>query len=157
MTPPTANASGPATGLIRRLVGGDSLDAQAVRYVAVGAFVALVYTGLTIALTLLLLIPIEAAIAIAYTIAVTIHFLLQRTVVFSHVRDFALSWRRQAAAYVVIGLVQWALTSLGIVLLARWLGWPQIPAYLLTTAVVTVATFFVLRQRVFHGPKVPGD
>lgn len=135
---------------LRGRLGGDRLDAQALRYLTVGAVVAAVYFGLTLLFHAVAGLRIEPAVAIAYVVAVTLHFQLQRHVVFRRGDAYALSVRQQVGRYVAIGVVQLTLTFLGIAAVTRVTGLSQSVAYLLVTAVITVTTFLVLRARVFH-------
>ena len=69
-------------------------------------------------------VPIEVAIPIAYVLAVTLHFNLQRHFVFRHVDEFALSTRQQIGRYVVIGAIQYPITALATALLPGCWGSP---------------------------------
>jgi putative flippase GtrA len=138
-----------ASRLIER-ARGDSVDAQAARYLVVGAVTAAIYAILTVAFHAGLGAPIAAAIVAAYICAVSVHFVLQRRVVFA-ARGFVLSTRQQVGRYIGIGAVQLPLTFGGILVLNRWVGISQTVAYLLVSAAITASTFLFLRSRVFHG------
>lgn len=126
------------------------LAGQGLRYLVAGAIVGLVYVGLTLLLSGPVGVPIQLAIPVSYATAIVLHFLLQRVFVFAHVATFALSARAQAGRYVAIALVQYPLTALATAVLPGVLGLSQQLVYLATTAVITLATFIVLRTRVFH-------
>src|SRR4051795_3956039 len=81
------------------------------RYLMVGGLVGLTYVALTLLFAGVVGMPIEIAIAIAYLVAVVIHFLGQRVFVFAHVETFELSTRRQVLRYIVLGGTQYVVTA----------------------------------------------
>ena len=123
---------------------------QALRFVLAGATVGGVYVGLTLLLSGPVGIPIEIAILIAYVLAVSLHFVLQRHVVFGGTEEFALSVRGQVLRYVLIGVVQYALTAGATHILPSLLDLPEQVVYVLTVAVISAMTFLFLRTNVFH-------
>ena len=133
-----------------RFLHSDALSGQALRFAVVGATVAGVYVGLTLLLSGPLGIAIEIAILVAYVLAVILHFLLQRHVVFRGTGEFALSVRAQVRRYVVIGLVQYTLTAAATNLLPGPLNLSEQVVYVLTVIVISAMTFLFLRTRVFH-------
>jgi putative flippase GtrA len=120
------------------------------RFALVGATVACVYVGLTLLLSGPLGIAIEIAILVAYVLAVILHFLLQRYVVFRGTGEFALSVRAQVLRYVLIGIVQYSLTAAATNLLPGPLDLSEQVVYVLTVIVISAMTFLFLRSRVFH-------
>jgi putative flippase GtrA len=121
-----------------------------IRYAIAGLTVASVYLGLPIALNGIFGMPIEAAIPIAYVVAISLHFTLQRLFVFRHVETFALSRREQAMRYVAIAAVQYPTTALSTAILPGLLHVSERAAYLGTALVVAVTFYVVLRTHVFH-------
>jgi len=128
---------------------------QAVRFALVGATVAAVYIGLTLLLSGPVGLPIEFAILIAYVLAVVLHFLLQRHVVFRGTKGFALSVHDQVLRYVLIGIVQYTLTAAATKLLPEPLGLSEQVVYVCTVVTLSGATFLFLRTRVFHRRERP--
>lgn len=129
---------------VRRMAG------QAVRFGVAGATVALTYVGFTLLLSGPGGLPIQAAIPVAYVLAVCLHFVLQRVFVFRHADEFTLSTGEQVRRYVVIGLIQYALTASATALLPGVLDVSEQLVYVGTVAVLSACTFLVLRRRVFH-------
>ena len=126
------------------------------RYGAAGALVAAVYLSLPVVLNAAFGVPIQIVIPIAYLIAVTLHFTLQRKFVFRHIGSFALSRRQQAARYVAIGAFQYPATALATAILPGLIGLSTREAYLCAAAAFSLMFFLFLRARVFHaaGPAV---
>jgi putative flippase GtrA len=120
------------------------------RYAVAGAIVAMVYVGGTLLLSGPVGLPIQAAIPIAYVVAVALHFLLQRTFVFRHDGEFALSVREQIVRYLLIAATQYPATAALTALLPALFGMSDQVAYLITVAVISLTFFFVLRWGVFH-------
>jgi putative flippase GtrA len=126
------------------------LSRDAVRYALAGAAVALSYIGLTLLLSGPGALPIQLAIAVAYLLAVALHFTLQRAFVFRDRQAFALSGREQAGRYVAIGVAQYSATAAATAVLPAALGASEEVVYVGTVVVISAATFLVLRTRVFH-------
>ena len=121
-----------------------------VRYGAAGATVAVVYLAVPLVLNGVIGVPIEVAILLAYVLAVTLHFNLQRHFVFRHVDEFALSARQQIGRYLVIGAIQYPTTALATAFLPGLLGVSQRVIFVLVTLVMSVTFFVLLRGHVFH-------
>jgi putative flippase GtrA len=118
-----------------------------------GVAVAVVYVGGTLLLSGPVGLPIQAAIAIGYVVAIACHFLLQRLFVFRHEQGFALSVREQMLRYLVIAATQYPATAALTALLPVVFGLSDQVAYLITVGVISMTFFFVLRWRVFHPQK----
>jgi putative flippase GtrA len=123
---------------------------QALRFALAGAVVMLTYVGLTLLLSGVAGIPIQVAIAVAYVLAVMLHFALQRTFVFRHELGFALTTGSQVRRYVVIGVVQYTVTAATTTALPTVLGASEQVVYVATVLVISACTFLFLRHRVFH-------
>lgn len=94
--------------------------------------------------------PIEAAIPIAYLLAITLQFNLQRHFVFRHVDEFALPVRHQIGRYAIIAAVQYPTTALATAVLPGWLGVSERVVFLVVAVCMSITIFLVLRSRVFH-------
>lgn len=121
------------------------------RYLLAGGLVALVYLGLTAALISATDLDVQVAVAIGYFSGIAVHFALQRGFVFSTQAGYALSVRGQAWRYAAVALSQYAFTALAVGVLTAG-GVPDLPAALVTAAVLTPAVFHLLRTRLFHAP-----
>jgi putative flippase GtrA len=95
-------------------------------------------------------LEIQAAIPIAYLLAVSLHFTLQRYFVFHDAGAFALAVHHQVGRYVVIGLAQYGGTAAMTALLPALFGIPSLSAYFIAAIGFALTTFFLLRSHVFH-------
>ncbi|MBV9818666.1 MAG: GtrA family protein [Solirubrobacterales bacterium] len=120
-----------------------------VRYGVAGAIVGAVYLGVPLVLNGLIGAPIEVAIPLAYVLAVTLHFNLQRHFVFRHVDEFALSTRQQIGRYLVLGAIQYPTTALATGFLPGLLGVSERVIFVGVTLVMSVTFFLLLRGHVF--------
>lgn len=130
------------------------------RFAITGSIVALVYIGTPVLLNGAAGVPIEVCIPIAYVVAVSLHFNLQRHFVFRHVADFALSRRQQIGRYVMIGAVQYPTTAIATAVLPKILGLSQRVTYVVVTLTMSLFLFVLLRTVIFHAttePDVPLD
>ena len=118
------------------------------RYVTAGGFVGIVNLG-TGALLLALGVQVQLAVAIAYLAAITTHFTLQRLFVFAGEGEFALTLHQQLRRYVAMAAVQYPTTA-GLVAVLVALGLSNLGAVVAAALLVTPATYFVLRTRMFH-------
>jgi putative flippase GtrA len=132
--------------LIRHPFAGPAL-----RYGISGAIVASVYLAIPLVLNGVFGVEIQIAIPIAYVLAVSLHFNLQRRFVFRHVERFALSPRQQIGRYVAIGAIQYPTTALAIAFLPSVLGVSARVMFVITTLFISITFFLILRGHVFHG------
>lgn len=122
----------------------------ALRYVAVGTTAAVAYIGLTLLFSGPVGLPMWIAIALGYTLAVVLHFLLQRHFVFSHVGEFALPLRVQVPRYAAVGAMQYAITTTATATLPDVLGVSEQAFYVAITLLLAGVGFLLLRGHVFH-------
>jgi putative flippase GtrA len=134
---------------IRALLGHE-LTGPLIRYGIAGGCVALVYLGVPLLLHDVVGLPIEAAIPIAYALALMLHFNLQRHFVFRHVDEFALTTRQQIGRYAMIAAVQYPTTALATALLPHLLHISADAAFLIITLSISLTAFLLLRGHVFH-------
>jgi putative flippase GtrA len=111
-----------------------------------------VYTGGTLLLSGPLGVPIALAIAVAYLVGVTLHFLMQRHFVFMDRDAFALPLKSQLARYVVAGVCQYTITVVAVKTLAPALGVSQQLVFLAVVVAISLLSFAVLRGAIFHAP-----
>ena len=134
---------------LRTLLAHD-LTGPLLRYAIAGGCVAVVYLSLPLLLHDVVGIPIEVAIPIAYAVALTLQFNLQRHFVFHHVDQFALTTRQQIGRYAMIAAVQYPTTALATAFLPGLLHISSDAAFLIITGTISLTAFLVLRGHVFH-------
>jgi putative flippase GtrA len=121
------------------------------RFVVAGSTVALVFLGVPYFLNAGAGVPVEVAIPIAYVLALSLHFTLQRLFVFRHIAEFTLTTRAQLKRYGVIASIQYPTTAIVTAFLPSLLHLPQRDTYVIVALTMSVLSFFVLRTLVFHG------
>lgn len=134
---------------IRTLLGHD-LAGPLIRYGIAGGCIAAVYLGVPLLLHDVVGVPLEVAIPIAYALALTLHFNLQRHFVFRHVDEFALSARQQIGRYAIIAAIQYPTTALATAFLPDVLHVSADAAFLIISLSISLAAFLLLRGHVFH-------
>ena len=122
-----------------------TLLAQGGRFAAVGAFITVLYLAVTTAARLAGA-PWWLAIAIGYVVATSTHFVLHRTVVFRREEGFQLTLGQQLPRFIAVVLCQYAVTTLAVTLLPG----PEFVVFFAVAACVTVASFLLLRTKLFH-------
>ena len=124
-----------------------------------GGTVAVVYLGSTTVLADLVGLPFQAALAIGFSVALMVHFTLQRVFVWTHHGEFALPLHHQVGRYLLAAGAQYALTAASTSLLPPLLGVATEIVYVVTVALLACSNFVVLRHGVFHAkpaaPAVP--
>lgn len=126
------------------------LTAVGLRYAITGVIVGVVYIGTPVVLNGGFGVPVEVAIPLAYLVAITLHFNLQRHFVFRHISSFALSARQQIGRYVIIGAVQYPTTAIATAVLPSVLGLSQRITYVVVTLTMSLGSFLLLRTHIFH-------
>jgi putative flippase GtrA len=130
---------------------------QLARFGIAGTLVFGVYTGGTLLLSGPLKLPIVVAIAVAYIVGVTLHFLLQRHFVFLDRDVFALPLNAQLTRYVVIGVCQYTVTSVAVTTLPHVLGVSQQLVFVGIVVAISLLSFTLLRSVIFHEPRSSGS
>ena len=123
--------------------------AQGGRFAAVGAFITVLYLAVTTGLRVAGA-PWALAIAVGYVVATSTHFVLHRTVVFRREEGFQLSLAQQLPRFAGVVVCQYAVTTLAMTFLPEALGLPELLVFFGVAAVVTVASFLLLRTKLFH-------
>jgi putative flippase GtrA len=123
---------------------------QGGRFALAGAAVALLYFTVTTLIRTVADAPWPLAVAVGYLIATSVHFTLQRTLVFRSDSGYALSMRQQAARFVAIVICQYLVTVGAMAVLPDLLDLPSLLVYAGVAVTVTVASFLLLRTRLFH-------
>ena len=132
-----------------RFLTRDTL-AQGGRFVAVGAFITVLYLAIVTVMRTALGAPWPVAIAVGYVIAPATHFLLHRHLVFKREDGFQLSVAQQLPRFVAVVVCQYAFTAAAMAVLPDLLGLPSLLVFFGIAAFVTVVSFVVLRARLFH-------
>jgi putative flippase GtrA len=143
----------PAVRFLRSPSSG--LLGQGVRYGLAGATVALVYLGTTTVLAEVVRIPFQAALATGFSVALVVHFTLQRLFVWIHHDEFALPLHHQAGRYLTVAGTQYGLTIASTSLLPATLGVSTEIVYLVTMAAIASTNFLVFRYGIFQAHQTP--
>ena len=119
---------------------------QGVRYGLAGGTVAVVYLSTTTVLAEVVGLPFQVALAIGFSVALVVHFTLQRFFVWIHHDEFALPLHHQAGRYLTVAGTQYGLTIASTALLPAALGVSAEIVYLVTVAVLASTNFLVFRH-----------
>jgi putative flippase GtrA len=95
-------------------------------------------------------VPIQAALAIGFVVAVTMHFTLNRQWVFAHDSGYALHLTGQGLRYLLAAGLSYAGTSIAVAVLPDVLGIPQLAVFFLAAGVMACISFTILHLWVFH-------
>jgi putative flippase GtrA len=119
------------------------------KFALTGLIVGATHLGLV---TLMVLggVPIQAALAISFVIALTMHFTLNRQWVFTHDAGYALRLSRQGLRYLLTAGLSYAGTSIAVAVLPDLLGIPELAAFFLAAGVMACVTFTMLHLWVFQ-------
>lgn len=140
-----------ARGLVRALRAPESgVLGQGVRFALSGGIVAAVYLATTTVLASVVGLPFQVALAIGFSVAIAVHFTLQRLFVWTHHEEFALPLGHQVGRYLAVAAVQYGVTAASTALLPSALGISTEIVYLATVAVVLSVNFLVFRNGIFH-------
>lgn len=123
---------------------------QIVRFLLVGGSAALIYLLATTLLAEVAGLSFQLALGLGASIALAMHFTLQRVFVWVHDDGFALPLRSQAGRYLLAAGAQYGITAASIAILPSVLSLQTELVYLATVAVVVPANYFVFRSRIFH-------
>ncbi len=121
-----------------------SLRAEGVRFVAVGAFITVLYVSVTTVMRVVFDAPWWLAIAVGYVIATSTHFVLHRKVTFAK-DEFQLTTAQQAWRFIAVVVCQYAFTATAMSVLPS-----SLVTFFCVAAFVTVVSFLLLRTRLFH-------
>jgi putative flippase GtrA len=124
--------------------------AEPLRYVMVGGLTVVTYVGLTLLFAGGLGLAIQLAMICGYAVALAVHFTGQRLFVFQTQAGFELATHHQARRYLVLGIAQIALSLSITTVLPGLIGVDELIVYAVTTVVLSVASYLMLRFHVFH-------
>jgi putative flippase GtrA len=133
------------------------LFSQGMRFAFTGCVVSAVYLLTTSALTLLVGLPFQVALAIGFAAAVAVHFSMQRLFVWTDHGDFALAFPHQVSRYLLVAGTQYGVTVLCTSLIPSALGLTVELVYLTIALPVAFGNFLLFRYYIFHGKPVGVD
>jgi putative flippase GtrA len=95
-------------------------------------------------------VPIQVALALGYTVALCMHFTLNRQWVFAESRGYALHLTAQSVRYIVTAAVSYACTAVAVAVLPDVLGIPELAVFLIASIGMAAITFVALNVWVFR-------
>ena len=128
-----------------------------VRFAFTGSVVAIVHVGIMTTLVGLLDAPVQLSLLIAYCVAITLHFTLNRNLVFATDAGFALHLSTQGVRYLGLALFSYVTTAISLAVLPDALGLPVLVVYLGTIACVSAINFALLQGLIFHSREAPAQ
>jgi putative flippase GtrA len=121
------------------------------RYVLSGCVVSTVYLLTTSLLSLAVGLPFQAALAIGFAAALSVHFTMQRLFVWTDHDAFALAFRSQMGRYLLVAATQYGLTVASTSLVPPALGLSVELVYVATSLSMASVNFLLYRYHIFHG------
>lgn len=134
-----------------------SLFSQGVRFAFTGSAVSVVYLFTTSALSVLVGLPFQAALAIGFVVAVAMHFSMQRLFVWTDHDGFALTATHQVSRYLMAATAQYGVTAASTSFIPAVLGLPVVLVYLATAFPIAFVNFILFRNYIFHGKRVGAE
>lgn len=143
---------------LRRLTDARSgLIGEGFRFGLAGLVVAGVYLTVTTLLANVAGLEFQLALAIGFSTAIAVHFILQRTFVWAHRETYALALRAQFARYALMSGAQYGTAVLATSFLPSALHLSTTVVYVGWTLCGSGVSFLVLGRGIFHAPgKVQG-
>ncbi len=127
------------------------------RFAFTGCVVSAVYLLTTSALSLLVGLPFQAALAIGFVVAVSVHFGMQRLFVWTDHDGFALAFPHQASRYLMASATQYGVTAASTSFVPAVLGLPVEIVYLALALPIALVNFMLFRNYIFHGKRVGAE
>jgi putative flippase GtrA len=122
------------------------------RFVLSGAVVAVCHFTIMTLLVTVAGLPAQASLALAYALALTLHFTLNRQFVFASRHGYTLHLSAQGRRYVLVAALSYAVTAAAVAVVPRLLDVSPLVAFYAAAAVQAVITFLLLRHWVFRSP-----
>jgi putative flippase GtrA len=119
------------------------------KFVLTGALVGGTHLAL-VTLMVLAGVPIQAALALAYLVALAVHFTLNRQWVFAEHSGYALHFSRQGVRYLLIAGLSYAGTAISVAVLPGLLDIPQLAAFFMAAIAMAGVSFVLLNFWVFR-------
>lgn len=153
----TSSRSSSVQALIRGVRSTElGVAGQGLRFAIAGSVVAVVYLTLTTVLHSVLGLSFQLALVLGFSVALAVHFTLQRGFVWRHDGAFALPVHHQAFRYLSVCFAQYGLTALSTAELPKLLDLPVEGVYVVTVIVLAGLNFILFRGRVFHSDDLAG-
>ena len=140
----TTLTTGRLGGLLHRLPGAVVMS----KFVVTGALVGATHLGL-VSLMVVGGVPIQVALALAFVIALAVHFTLNRQWVFSVDAGYALHFSRQGLRYLATAVVSYACTAIAVAVLPGVTGLPELAAFFIAAGAMACFSFVALSVWVF--------
>jgi putative flippase GtrA len=118
------------------------------KFVLTGALVGAAHLGL-VSLMVVGGVPIQAALAMAFVIALALHFTMNRQWVFASEGGYALHFTRQGARYLVTAVASYAVTATAVAVLPDATGLPELAVFFLAAGAMACVSFVLLNLWVF--------
>lgn len=122
---------------------------EARRFVLVGLLVAGIYYALMALFSVAIGIPNQPSLALAYVLAVCVHFVLNRQYVFTSTDGYHHRLSAQGIRYLVVGGIAYGITALCMAFLPDALGLAPIVVYFIVAPILPIFSFVALRLWVF--------
>ena len=119
------------------------------KFVLTGALVGCTHPAL-VSLMVLAGVPIQAALALAYSVALAVHFTLNRQWVFAQDSGYALHFSRQGLRYLLIAATSYAVTAVSVAVLPDLLGIPELAVFFMAAIAMACVSFVLLNFWVFR-------
>jgi putative flippase GtrA len=132
-------------GLLRRL----PRHAVVSKFALTGLVVGATHLGL-VSVLVLAGMPIQAALALSFVVALALHFTLNRQWVFAPDSGYALHFSRQGLRYLFAAGLSYAGTSISVAILPDVLGIPELAVFFLAAGAMACISFAILHLWVFH-------
>jgi len=126
---------------------------RGVRFVIAGGVVAVIYLTTTTVLANIFGVPFQLALGIGFTIALVVHFSLQRFFVWAYNEDFSLPVHKQIGRYLLVAGAQYGTTAAVTAFLPSALHIPTTGVFFAWTILVTASNFVIFRHGIFHAER----
>jgi putative flippase GtrA len=134
-----------AGGVLRRM----PRPAVVSKFALTGVLVGATHLGL-VSVLVLAGMPIQAALALSFVVALSLHFTLNRQWVFAPDSGYALHFSRQGLRYLFAAGLSYAGTSIAVAVLPDVLGIPELAVFFLAAGAMACVSFAILHLWVFH-------
>jgi putative flippase GtrA len=131
-----------------------------VRFGLTGVLVAAVHMTIVTVGVAVLDVPVQLTLVVAYLVAIALHFMMHRNLVFASEAGYALHLTAQGTRYLALALFSYIVTATSLAVVPDLIGVPVLALYFATICGLAVISFTVLQVLIFHAPspqKEPQD
>lgn len=139
------DGSGRLGGLVRRLPRSRLIS----KFALIGVVVGLTHLGLVTTMVVVG-VPIQGALALAYIVALCLHFTLNRQWVFVAENGYAFRLSMQGLRYLFTAASCYAVTAVAVALFPSVVGLPELVVFFLASGGIACVSFVVLHLWVFR-------